>query len=44
MNGKIHNAYNLYIIKNTVTVLPRGNFTKETNNYIEQIIYKTEEQ
>ena len=30
VNGEIYNAYNLYIIENTV---PRGNFTKETNNF-----------
>ena len=30
VNGEIHNAYNFYIIKNTVTIVPRGNFTKET--------------
>ena len=33
VNGKIHNAYNLHIIKITVTIVPRGNFTKETNNF-----------
>ena len=33
VNGEIHKAYNLYIIKNTVTMVPRGNFTKETNNF-----------
>ena len=33
VNGEIHNAYNLYIIKNTVRILPRGNFTKEANNF-----------
>ena len=32
VNGEIHNAYNLYIITNTVTIVPRGNFTKERNN------------
>ena len=32
VNSEIHNAYNLYIIKNTVTIVPMGNFTKETNN------------
>ena len=26
-------AYNLYIKKNTITIAPRGNFTKETNNF-----------
>ena len=33
VNGEIHNAYNLYIIKITVIIVPRGNFTKETNNF-----------
>ena len=33
VNGEIHNAYNLYIKKNTITIAPRGNFTKETNNF-----------
>ena len=33
VNGEIHNAYNLYINKNTITIAPRGNFTKETNNF-----------
>ena len=32
VKGKIHNAYNLYIITNTVTIVPTGNFTKERNN------------
>ena len=32
VNSEIHNAYSLYIIKNTVTIVPMGNFTKETNN------------
>ena len=27
VNGEIYNAYNLYVIKNTVTIVPRGNFT-----------------
>ena len=31
VNSEFHNAYNLYVIKNTVTIVPRGNFTKETN-------------
>ena len=31
VNGEIHNAYNLYITKVAVTIVPRGNFTKETN-------------
>ena len=33
VNGEIGNAYNLYIIKITITIEPRGNFTKETNNF-----------
>ena len=33
VNGKIHNAYNLYFIKNTVTVVPRENLTKESNSF-----------
>ena len=33
VNGEIHNAYNLYIIKNTVTMVPWGNFTKETHDF-----------
>ena len=33
VNGEIHNAYNLYIIKNTVTMVPRRNFKKETNSF-----------
>ena len=28
VNGEIHNACNLYIKKNTITIAPRGNFTK----------------
>ena len=32
-NGEIHNAYNLYTIANTVTIVPSGNFTKERNNF-----------
>ena len=32
-NDEIYNAYTLYNIKNTVTIVPRGNFTKETNNF-----------
>ena len=31
VNGEIHNAYNLYIIKNSVAIVPRENFTKEAN-------------
>ena len=30
-SGEIRNAYNLYDIKNTVTIVPGQNFTKETN-------------
>ena len=30
---EIHNAYNLYIITYTVTVVPRGNFTKERKKF-----------
>ena len=33
VNGEIHTAYNLYIITNTVTIVPRGNFSKEINNF-----------
>ena len=33
-NGEINNAYNLYIITNTVTIVPRGNFTKEINKFL----------
>ena len=33
VNGEMDNAYNLYIIKDTVLVLPRGKFTKETNSF-----------
>ena len=33
MNGEIHNAYNLHIIKSTITIVSGGNFTKETNNF-----------
>ena len=32
VNDEIHNAYNLHIKKNTITIAPMGNFTKETNN------------
>ena len=32
-NGEIHNAYNLYINKNTITIAPRANFTEETSNF-----------
>ena len=32
VNGEMHNTYNLYIIKNTVTIVNGGNFMKETNN------------
>ena len=27
--SQIHNAYNLYVIKNNVTIVPRGNFAKK---------------
>ena len=33
VNGEIHNAYNLYIDKNTIAITPRGNVIKETNNF-----------
>ena len=33
MNVEIYNACNLYIKKNTITIAPRGSFTKETNNF-----------
>ena len=33
VNAEIHNAYNLYINKNAIAIAPRGNFTKETNNF-----------
>ena len=33
MTSEIHNAYNLHIIGNTDTIVPRGNFTKEINNF-----------
>ena len=33
VNGEIHNAYNLSINKSSITIAPRGNFTKETNNF-----------
>ena len=32
VNGEIHNASNLYIKKNAITIAPKGNFTKETND------------
>ena len=31
VNGEIRNTYNLYIIKDTVTIVHKGYFTKETN-------------
>ena len=31
VDGEIGNVYNLFIIKNTVTIVPRRKFTKETN-------------
>ena len=33
MNGEIHNAYNLYNIANIFTIVPKGNFIKETNTF-----------
>ena len=33
MNGEIHNGYKLYNGKNTVTIVPKGNFTKELNDF-----------
>ena len=33
VNGEIHNTYNLYINKNTITIAHRGNFAKETNSF-----------
>ena len=33
VNGEIHCAYNLCIIKSTVAKVPRGNFTKEATNF-----------
>ena len=33
VNSKIHNAYNLYIIESTNTIVPSGNFTKVINNF-----------
>ena len=35
VNGEIHDTYNLYIITNTVKIVTRGNFTKETNGSTE---------
>ena len=32
LNDEIHNVYNLYNTINIVKLIPRGNFTKETNN------------
>ena len=32
VNGEIYGAFNLYIITNIVTILPRGHFTKEISN------------
>ena len=29
VNCEVHNAYSLYIIENTDTIIPRGNVTKE---------------
>ena len=33
VNGEIRKTHNLYIIKNTITMVPRGNFTKEQSNF-----------
>ena len=33
VNSEFHNAYNLCINKNTITIAPTGNFTKETNGF-----------
>ena len=33
VNSEIGKAYNLYIITNTGTIIPRENFTKERNNF-----------
>ena len=33
VNCEIHNTYNLYINKNTITIASRENFPKETNNF-----------
>ena len=33
VNSEIYNAYNLYIIENIHAIVPRGNFTKEINNF-----------
>ena len=33
MPGKIYNICNLYIIENTVTLVPRQNFTEKTNSF-----------
>ena len=32
VNGEIYGAFNLDIITNIVTIVPRGHFTKERNN------------
>ena len=29
VNGELHNTCHLYVTKNTVTIVPRGNFTKK---------------
>ena len=46
VNGEIHNVYNLYIIQNTVAIVPSGNFAKETNNFksLEQRNYSSAEE
>ena len=33
VNSEIYNAYNLYIIENIHAIAPRGNFTKEINDF-----------
>ena len=33
VNGELHNVHNLYNIRNTVTIVPKRNFTKEINNF-----------
>ena len=33
VNDEIHNACNFYFITNTVTIVRRGDLTKETHNF-----------
>ena len=33
VNGEIYNVYDLYNMINIITIVPRGIFTKETNNF-----------